>query len=124
MPAERELMLAFEELRLALNRAGYLGLFDAELHYARYAPGAAYARHVDQPQGRAQRRVSLALYLNDAWEAHEGGELVIFGAAASRREIEPIGGRLVCFRTALREHEVLPARRVRLSISGWFRTRD
>jgi SM-20-related protein len=38
-------------------------------------------------------------------------------------DIEPLGGRLVCFLTAGREHEVLPAGRERLSISGWFRAR-
>ena len=31
---------------------------------------------------------------------------------------------LVCFLTADREHEVLTARRERLSISGWFRARQ
>jgi 2-oxoglutarate-Fe(II)-dependent oxygenase superfamily protein len=39
-------------------------------------------------------------------------------------DIEPVGGRLVCFLTPGRVHEVLPARRERLSISGWFRGRE
>jgi Rps23 Pro-64 3,4-dihydroxylase Tpa1-like proline 4-hydroxylase len=44
------------------------------------------------------------------------------GAAA--RDIAPIGGRLVCFLTAGREHAVLRCRRDRASISGWFRRRS
>lgn len=124
LPAEQSLLRRLERLRLELNRAAMLGLFDLELHYARYPPGAAYARHVDQPQGRSQRRVSLVLYLNEDWAATAGGELRIFDAGGGYRDVEPIAGRLVCFLTTGREHAVLPAVRDRLSISGWFRTRD
>jgi SM-20-related protein len=113
----------FEQLRLELNRRAYLGLFDLELHYAWYPPGAGYQRHVDQPHGRAQRRVSVLLYLNEAWTPAAGGELRMFDAAG-HRDIEPVAGRLVCFLTANREHAVLPTQRDRLSISGWFRARD
>jgi SM-20-related protein len=38
-------------------------------------------------------------------------------------DVEPIAGRLVCFLTPGLQHEVLQARRERLSISGWFRGR-
>jgi SM-20-related protein len=123
-PAEQILLEQLEQLRLELNREARLGLFEVELHYARYPPGAGYARHVDQPQGRAQRRVSLVLYLNEDWTPAVGGELRIFDAADGHRDIEPLAGRLVCFLTPGREHAVLPTQRDRLSISGWFRTRD
>lgn len=119
---ERALLSDLEGLRLELNRQGYLGLFDLELHYAWYPPGTGYARHVDQLQGRDQRKVSVVLYLNDPWEPEAGGELRIFGQDGAR-DIEPIAGRLVCFLTAGREHAVLPTRRDRLSIAGWFRQR-
>lgn len=122
-PAEQTLLEDLERLRSELNRESLLGLFELELHYAWYPPGAGYARHVDQPQGRAQRRVSLVLYLNQDWTSAAGGELRIFDAAGYR-DIEPIAGRLVCFLTAGREHAVLPTHRDRLSVSGWFRTRD
>jgi SM-20-related protein len=121
--AERALLGDLEQLRLDLNRGGYLGLFDLELHYAWYAPGTGYARHVDQPQGRDQRKVSLVLYLNDAWTPDAGGELRIFDGNEAR-DIEPIAGRLVCFLTEGREHAVLTTRRDRLSITGWFRQRS
>jgi SM-20-related protein len=123
LPAEAQLLRAFEELRLALNREAMLGLFDLEAHYARYDPGAGYARHVDQPQGRDQRRVSLVLYLNSDWQPELGGHLRIYDGARAIREIAPTGGRLVCFLSRGLEHEVLPSLRARLSLTGWFRTR-
>jgi len=72
--AEQSLLLGFEQLRLQLNRDLFLGLFELESHYAWYPPGAAYARHVDQPYGRSARRVSLVLYLNENWDQHAGGD--------------------------------------------------
>ena len=60
-PAERSLLQQLEELRLELNLEATLGLFELELHYAQYPPGAGYARHVDQPLGTTQRQVSLVL---------------------------------------------------------------
>lgn len=124
LPAERTLLDRLEELRLQLNRDAFLGLFELELHYAKYPPGAGYARHVDRPQGTAQRKVSLVLYLNSEWQAADGGALRIHRADDICMDLEPLEGRLVCFLTANREHEVLPARRDRLSVSGWFRVRE
>jgi SM-20-related protein len=123
LPPERLLLKRMEELRRQLNRDAYLGLFELELHYARYPAGAAYSRHVDQPQGSTQRRVSLVLYLNPGWQLTDGGVLRIHHADERFVDIEPIAGRLVCFLTSGREHEVLEARCERLSISGWFRGR-
>jgi len=124
LPAEQMLLEELERLRLHLNERDLLGLFELELHYAWYPAGAGYARHVDQPQGRAQRQVSLVLYLNEDWTPAAAGELRFFDAPDRHRDIEPIAGRLVCFLTPGREHAVLPTRRDRLSISGWFRTRS
>lgn len=120
--AERELLAAVEDLRLHLNREAFLGLFDHELHYACYPPGSGYARHVDQPQGRSLRRVSLIVYLNEEWHPGSAGELRVFDESGYR-DIEPVAGRLVCFLTSGREHAVLPTRVERLSISGWLRCR-
>ena len=124
MPAERTLLRQLEHLRLELVARTMLGLFESEWHYAWYPPGAGYDRHVDQPHGRAQRQVSVVLYLNEGWTPASGGELRIFGAAGRHRDFEPISGRLVYFLTAGREHAVLPTQRDRFSISGWFRARD
>jgi len=121
--AEQSLLLGFEQLRLQLNRDLFLGLFELESHYAWYPPGAAYARHVDQPYGRSARRVSLVLYLNENWDQHAGGELQIFNDRDGCRQIQPLAGRLVCFLAVGLEHAVLPARRDRFSVTGWFRVR-
>jgi SM-20-related protein len=120
---ECALLQRLEELRLQLNRDALLGLFELELHYAKYPPGASYARHIDQPRGSAARTLSMALYLNSEWQRLDGGELRIHRSADDFTDVEPLEGRLVCFLTADREHEVLTARRERLSISGWFRGR-
>lgn len=122
-PCERMLLDRLEDLRLQLNRDLFLGLFELELHYATYPPGAAYARHVDQPSGSVQRQVSLVLYLNADWQPSDGGALRIYAPDGTHVDVEPLGGRLVCFLTSGREHEVMPARRERHSISGWFRGR-
>ncbi len=121
--AEQRLLAELEALRLELNRALLLGLFELELHYAWYPPGAAYTRHVDQPRGRAQRQVSLVLYLNENWAPEAAGELRIFDTAGGHRDIAPIAGRLVTFLTPGREHAVLATHDERFSISGWFCTR-
>ncbi len=121
---ERDLTESLEQLRLQLNRAAFLGLFELEMHYAWYPPGAGYARHVDQLRLRGQRRVSLVLYLNQRWKAADGGLLRIFADDGRYRDIEPLAGRLVAFLTERREHEVLPTQCSRLSLTGWFRSRD
>jgi SM-20-related protein len=123
-PPERVLLKRLEELRRQLNRDAFLGLFELELHYARYPAGSAYSRHVDQPMGSTQRKVSLVLYLNPGWQSSDGGILRIHTADDQFVDVEPIAGRLVCFLTPGRQHEVLQARRERLSISGWFRGRE
>jgi SM-20-related protein len=128
-PAELRLLTQLEQLRLELNREAYLGLFELEAHYARYPPGAGYARHVDQTLQNAARKVSMVLYLNVDWAPDDGGALRLYETEARTSDVEaldvePHGGRLVCFLTPGREHEVLAARRERLSISGWFRARN
>jgi SM-20-related protein len=123
-PAEQHLLEQLEQMRLELNREAYLGLFELELHYARYPPGAGYARHVDQPLKNAARKLSLVLYLNVDWAPDDGGALRLYETDDRVLDVAPLGGRLVCFLTPGREHEVLAARRERLSISGWFRGRE
>jgi SM-20-related protein len=123
-PAESRVLGALEQLRLCLNEGAYLGLLDLELHYAWYPPGGAYARHVDRPRGRAARRVSLVVYLNEEHAPGDGGALRISGDDGRLRDIEPVGGRLVLFLSESREHEVLITRVPRLSLTGWFRGRE
>jgi SM-20-related protein len=111
-------------LREAINAATYLGLQDFEGHYAAYPAGAGYARHVDRFRDDDRRVVSLVLYLNDAWESGDGGELCLYagaGDAAPAAKLLPAGGTLACFLSERVPHEVLAAQRTRLSFTGWFR---
>lgn len=123
-------LAAMDDVRLALNRRLYLGLSSYEAHYAHYAPGAFYQRHLDVFQSSAQavaagpRRVlSTVFYLNDAWCDADGGELLLW--ADDGRElarIPPRAGTAVFFLSDAIPHEVRPARVDRYSIAGWFRT--
>lgn len=112
-----------EELRLALNRRLLLGLFDYECHFARYPRGAFYRRHVDAFRGQVRSRVlSTVLYLTPGWQPGDGGELVLYGP--DDRELErvaPVAGQFVLFLSEEFPHEVLPTRRVRYSLTGWYR---
>ncbi len=114
----------FEALRLAVNAATFLGLHDFEGHYTAYPPGASYARHLDQFRDDDRRVVSVVLYLNEGWEPADGGELLLHPEGEARpATILPAGGTLVCFLSERMPHEVLTARRLRLSLTGWFRRR-
>lgn len=118
-----------EALRSMLNAAAYLGLFEFEGHFAKYPAGARYARHLDQPTGNEARRVSVVLYLNAGWQAGDGGELCLYppgqlqATAVTPVRVLPRGGTLAIFASADTHHEVRAARRARLSLSGWLRSR-
>ena len=123
--AQRTCLDCFEQLRLTLNRTLQLGLFEFESHFARYPAGAYYARHIDQFRGNSHRKLSCVLYLNENWKPEEGGELRLYldGDGAEFEDVLPLGGRLVVFLSGRFAHEVLPAKRERISIAGWFKTR-
>jgi SM-20-related protein len=112
-----------ESLRLTLNRELQLGLFDLEAHFARYPAGAFYRRHRDRPHGRRARVISCVLYLNRGWEVSDGGELRLYldqSEEGAYRDIPAQAGSLVCFFSDRFWHEVLPTRRERWSLTGWF----
>ncbi|MDQ2961871.1 MAG: 2OG-Fe(II) oxygenase [Pseudomonadota bacterium] len=123
-PAEIALWHTLETLRVALNESAYLGLFAFEGHYALYPPGAFYRRHRDRFRDDDARTLSCVIYLNEGWTAADGGVLRLHVSAGDARDIIPVGGTLVCFLADRYEHEVLPARRERLAITGWFRRRE
>lgn len=124
--AQRECLEHFERMRLRLNRDLQLGLFDFECHFARYAPGAFYRKHLDQFSRDSRRRLSSILYLNPDWQGEDGGELRLYlerKPESGYVDIRPDGGTLVLFLSERFPHEVLPATRERLSLTGWFKTR-
>jgi len=120
--AQRGYWQPMDMLRANLNRALLLGLHELEAHYALYPPGAGYARHRDRFRDDDARVLSSVLYLNSEWQDDDGGALRLY-LADGAHDVMPHGGRLVLFLSAEIEHEVLPARRERLSIAGWFRQR-
>ncbi len=125
--AQRLILDEIETLRLAINRNLYLGLFEYEGHLTAYPPGTFYHRHLDQFRDAPLRMVSCILYLNEGWQEADGGQLRIFldrEGVGSHMDILPCGGMLVTFLSGRFYHEVLPASRERLSLTGWFRVRE
>ncbi|ACO80940.1 2OG-Fe(II) oxygenase family [Azotobacter vinelandii CA] len=112
-----------ESLRQTLNRELFLGLEELECHFALYPPGAFYRRHFDRFRDDDSRTVTVVLYLNEAWQPDEGGELRLYLPGGRAHDMMPQGGSLACFMSASFPHEVLPATRERLSLTGWFRRR-
>ncbi|MCJ8205519.1 2OG-Fe(II) oxygenase [Pseudomonas sp. RGM2987] len=111
-----------DSLREAMNRGLFLGLEDFESHFAQYPPGAFYLKHVDRFRDDDRRMVSAVLYLNDDWLPEQGGQLRMYLDGAEH-DVVPTGGCLVVFLSGDIPHEVLPATRDRLSLTGWFRRR-
>jgi len=122
---QRSYLARLEEVRSALNRNLYLGLFDFEGHFAVYPEGGFYKAHLDRHRETSDRLVTVILYLNPGWQPGDGGELKLWTTPGDREgefvTIEPRMGTLVCFLAGDFWHEVLPAKKTRASITGWFR---
>ena len=103
-----------------LNRTCYAGIRDAEFHYACFEKGAFYKRHIDRFRNDNARKFSMVTYLNDTWEEHDGGHLMIYKDQADIA-VSPIWGRTVIFKSDVLEHEVMVAQKDRLSVTGWLR---
>ena len=102
-----------------LNQSLFLSLKDLEVHMTIYPTGSFYKRHLDQFKKDDHRKLSVICYLNEDWIEIEGGQLRVYFPTVTK-DFFPIGGRLVCFRSDVLEHEVLPATRERLSLTGWL----
>ena len=121
-PARLEFQEVLEDFRQEINRQLQLGLWDFEMHDAVYREGQQYERHLDTFAADGARVVSMLLYLNTAWKASWGGQLVIH-TASSEIEILPEAGTFVGFLSREIEHEVRPTCHDRRSIAAWFRHR-
>jgi len=108
-----------QSLIAALNQSLFLSLKDYEVHMTIYPAGSFYKRHLDQFKADDHRKLSIILYLNINWKKEQGGQLRMHLPSGSK-DIFPEAGRLVCFRSDTIEHEVLPASRDRLSLTGWI----
>jgi SM-20-related protein len=116
-------LLMMEQVRVLLNQTLYLGLDDYESHFSFYVPGAFYRKHLDRFQHDDARTISIVIYLNDHWLTAQGGALRLHPHQLPTHDISPIACRMVVFLSAEMLHEVLPATRDRMSLTGWFRRR-
>jgi len=107
------------QLRMFLNQSLFLSLKDAEIHKTIYPPGSFYKRHLDQFKKDDHRKLSVICYLNEDWKEVDGGQLRVYFPNETK-DYFPLAGRLVCFRSELLEHEVLPTQRARMSLTGWM----
>jgi SM-20-related protein len=102
-----------------LNQSLFLSMKDCEVHMTVYPPGSYYKRHLDQFKKDDHRKLSVICYLNNDWKEENGGQLRMY-LPEGHQDILPLAGKLVCFRSDQIEHEVLPANRERLSLTGWI----
>jgi SM-20-related protein len=133
-PAQKVYWDAIEELRQTLNSELFLSLESFESHFAVYPPGAAYQKHLDRFSDADERTISCTLYLNQDWQAEDGGQLRLYlqeneliaegELTGGYLEVLPNAGTCVLFRSDTFFHEVLPANRIRFSLTGWFRRRS
>jgi len=114
-----------QEMARYFNRNLYLGIRDMEMHFAVYPEGAFYKRHLDVFQHTKARKISVVCYLNFGWVPDDGGQLRLYlpqqDGSEQQFDILPVAGRLICFDSQSIEHEVLPGRRTRYSITGWLK---
>ena len=103
-----------------LNENCYTGITGYEFHYAMYAPGTFYKKHMDRFQNNDSRKFSMIMYLNTDWIEEDGGELCIHHKA-ELQNISPMNGKVVFFKSNELEHEVLLTNKNRMSITGWLK---
>jgi SM-20-related protein len=117
---EQEFLEQVDELVDYLNSTCYTGINGYEFHYAVYEEGSFYRRHRDQFKNDSNRKYSLISYLNNNWLETDGGQLVVY-QNDSTQTILPCSETAVFFESGEMEHEVTPANRSRMSISGWLK---
>lgn len=105
-------------LRRQLNESCFLSLRNIEVHGACYEAGTAYAAHKDAFAHDSRRVISFVCYLNEGWQAADGGCLRMHNAPDL--DIEPLFDRLLLFQSRRIEHEVMPVFRRRFTLTGWM----
>ena len=115
--------LAFTNgLKEYLNKTLYLGLSYYESHFSIYDEGDFYEKHLDAFKNSKNRVVTTVYYLNNKWNSADGGELIVYDENDNfLLKVTPNLNTLVVFLSDSFPHEVLPAKKRRYSIAGWFR---
>lgn len=123
--AQQRFLSTMQALQENINQHLYMGLFDYGSHFAHYKVGDFYAKHLDRLKGKTNRVLTTVLYLNDVWSKDDGGEIVLFDENQHIVEkLLPKANRLIIFLSERFPHEILPAKKDRYSITGWFRVRE
>jgi SM-20-related protein len=105
-----------------LNKTCFTSIKTFESHYANYELGSFYKRHLDQFKNEKGRQYSIILYLNEDWTENDKGMLSLYPLKDTQKDILPLGGRMVFFKSDDMEHEVHPSlTRNRKSIAGWLK---
>lgn len=120
-PFEQQFLHKINDFVAYLNRTCFAGIASCELHYAVYQKGSYYKKHIDRFRNDDRRKFSIVFYLSENWSEGDGGELLLY-TADTVTKIEPIPGRMVFFDSEL-PHEVLTSHILRLSLTGWMKTR-
>lgn len=118
--AEMEFMDTIRQFMGHLNRTCFTGLNACEFHYALYEEGTFYKRHKDQLRNDDNRKFSMISYLNEDWKESDGGQLVVYQDEISQ-QISPNNQKAVFFQSDVLEHEVVVAKRARMSVTGWLK---
>ena len=126
-PSVQAYFIKMHLLKNALNLHLFMNVQELETHLAVYPIDSVYEKHLDQfnqGEGVQTRQLSSVLYLNNHWLAADGGALRLHLNESEYLDIAPSAGKLVLFLSSQFWHEVLPATRDRISLTGWFRTRS
>ncbi len=117
---ERTFLAQIKSLSEYLNATCFTNIRDFECHYACYEKGSFYKRHLDRFRNDDARKFSVVTYLNKDWTPEDGGSLVLY-LEQQDLHVQPVWGRTVIFPSQRIEHEVMPASRERLSVTGWLK---
>lgn len=118
---ENEFFDLMDSFVIFLNSNCYTGITDYEFHYTLYEIGSFYKKHIDQFKNDTGRQYSMVIYLNEDWQAEDGGELCIHHKGYLQN-ISPNNGKTVFFKSIELAHEVLITNKARMSITGWLKT--
>jgi len=82
--------------------------------------GGCFPMHYDTSSSHSEREMTAILYLNDAWEPGDGGELRVFPFPLEPVDFAPLNDRLALFNSTEMLHRVMPANAPRVCLSMWF----
>lgn len=82
--------------------------------------GGCFPAHFDSDEQLDGRRITAICYLNDGWQAAEGGALRLYPWPAPPVDVLPSASRLVLFSSCRMLHRVCPSHRPRSCFTIWM----